>query len=215
MSGRPSRSTLDDDRGQAFTLEGVIAAFLVLIAVLFALQSVLLTPVTVGSVDESTQSRLRAQANDVLRVTANNESMDLTYYARYWSPVNRTFVGAEAPATGYGDAGPPGNLGRLLEETFDERGRSYNLVLRYRNADGTTTDSVRMVYQGEPSNSAVVATYTITLYDEMTLAGPDGTSMTLAEMDTNATDNDDGYFYAPDAVDGVVYNVIEVRLVVW
>ena len=45
--------------------------------------------------------------------------------------------------------------------------------------------------------------------------GPAGTSTTLAEMDTNATDNDDGYFYAPDVADGPVYNVIEVRLIVW
>jgi hypothetical protein len=218
MAGsRSVRTVSRDDRGQAFTLEGVVAAFLVLMALLFALQSVLLTPITVGSVDESTQSRMRTQANDILRVTANNGTGDLSFYARYWSPVDRTFAGGKNPEVGYGRAGPQGpyDFGELLRQTFTERGRNYNVVLVYQLPDGNGTDSVRMVYQGEPSNSAVVATYTVTLYDDMTLTGPAASSTTLAEMDTNATNNQDGYFYAPDAVDGVVYNVIEVRLVVW
>ena len=58
------------DRGQAFTLEGVVAAMMVLIALLFALEAVLVTPITTGAVDEGTQSRLGAEASDVLRITA-------------------------------------------------------------------------------------------------------------------------------------------------
>jgi hypothetical protein len=86
------------DRGQAFTLEGVVAAMMVLIALLFALEAVLVTPITTGAVDEGTQSRLGAEANDVLRITADRAEEDLAYWARYWSPVNRTFAGAESPA---------------------------------------------------------------------------------------------------------------------
>jgi hypothetical protein len=203
------------DRDQAFTLEGIVAAFLVLIALLSALESVLLTPITVGSVDESTQSRLRTQASDVLRVTANNDTMELTDYALDWSPVDRTFVGGKTPTVGYGLAGPPGNFGTLLGQTFSNRGLNSPVVLHYREDTPGDSGSVEMVYQGEPSNSAVVASYTITLYDDTTLRGPSGTSATLAEMDTNATNDEDGYFYAPDAVDGEVYNVVEVRIVVW
>lgn len=209
--------TLPDDRGQAFSLEGIVAATVVLLALLYALQSVLLTPITVGSVDESTQSRIRAEANDILRVTADQPTEDLDYFVRYWSPVNRTFAGAVSPELGYGMAGPPGHFGAMLEASFAQQGRNYNVIVHYRTKDDPTTDAtVRMVYQGKPSDSAVVATRTVTLFDDMRLTGPARTTAEIGGMDTNATDNDDSYFYAPDAYpDAVVYNVLEVRIVVW
>lgn len=211
MPGDSSRG----GRGQAYTLEGVTAGFLLLLATLFALQSVILTPITVGSVDEASQSRLRAEASDVLRVTADREERDLTYHALRWSQLNRTFAGGDSPAVGYGDEGPPGRFGELLEESFGSRGRSYNIIVRYRQENTTDPGTVRMVYQGEPSRSAVVATYTITLFDDMRLTGPDAGDATIDELDTNATNNEDGFFYASDVADGPVYNVIEVRLIVW
>lgn len=221
--GRGSSGPRDDrgsfgrrgDRGQAYTLEGITAAFLLLLATLYALQAVILTPITVGTVDEGSQSRLRAEATDILQVTASRESEDLTYHALHWSPLDRTFAGADSPRVGYGSGGPPGEFGRFLEESFDNRGRTYNLLVRYRQNNSTNAGIQRMVYSGEPSRSAVVATYTLTLFDDMRLTGPERSTTTIGEMDTNATDNDDGYFYAPDVADGPTYNVIEVRLVVW
>lgn len=204
-----------DDRGQAYTLEGVTAAFVLLLATLFALEAVILTPITVGSVDEGSQSRLRAEASDIFQVTANREEQDLTYHVLHWSPLNRTFDGGKSPRVGYGNDGPPGRFGELLEESFETRGRRYNIVVRFRKNDSAGSGTQRMVYQGEPSGSAVVATYTLTLFDDMRLTGSEGGATTIDEMDTNATDNDDGYFYAPDVADGPVYNVIEVRLIVW
>lgn len=203
------------ERGQAYTLEGLTAGFVLLLATLYALQAVILTPITVGSVDEGSQSRLRAEAADILQVTASRETEDITYHVLHWSPLDRTFEGAESPRTGYGSRGPPGQFGQFLEDSFETRGRNYNLLVRYRKNDTTEAGVQRMVYQGEPSRSAVVATYTITLFDDMRLTAPGSSAMTIGEMDTNATNNRDGYFYAPDVADGPVYNVIEVRLVVW
>lgn len=203
------------DRGQAYTLEGLTAAFFLLLATLLALQAVILTPITVGSVDEGSQSRLRAEASDVLQTTANRESEDLTYHVLHWSPLDRTFAGAESPRVGYGTEGPPGVFGRLLEESFETRGRNYNVIVRYRRNNSTTAGVQRMVYQGEPSRSAVVASYTVALFDDMRLTGPARSRTTIGEMDTNATDNDDSYFYVPDVADGPLYNVVEVRLIVW
>jgi hypothetical protein len=203
------------DRGQAYTLEGLTAAFFLLLATLLALQAVILTPITVGSVDEGAQSRLRAEASDVLQTTANRETEDLDYHVRHWAPLDRTFAGAESPRVGYGTDGPPGVFGRLLEESFETRGRNYNILVRYRRNNSTEAGIQRMVYQGEPSRSAVVASYTLSLYDDMRLTGPERSRTTIGEMDTNATDNDDGYFYVPDVAEGPLYNVVEVRLIVW
>lgn len=207
---------VDTDRGQAFTLEGVLGATFILLGLLIALQTTVITPTTGGAVDDETRSQIRIKANDVLVVTAENEARDLSWYVRYWNPNTRTFYHADRPAVGYGDRAPPGEFGELLEESFTNQGRRYNLVLRYRgNESPDSSGTQRMVYQGPPAEHAVVATYTITLYDSNTLAGPGATSRRLSEYDTNASDNDDSFYPIPDVVDGPVYNVVEVRLIAW
>lgn len=211
------------DRGQAFTLEGVLAASFLVIALLVALQTTVITPTTGGAVDDETRDQLRQKANDILVITANQETRDLSWYAKYWNPNTRTFHGGKDPEVGYGNRGVPNRygekhlrLGQMLEQTFTKSGRRYNLVLRYRgNESPGHSGTQRMVYQGPPAEHAVVATHTVTLYDSDTLTGPLGTTRELQEYDTNASDNDDSYYPIPDVADGHVYNVVEVRLVVW
>lgn len=217
MGGTPS-----SDRGQAYTLESVIGGIVVLTAVLFALQSVIITPTTGGSVNSGEKADLRQQADDVLMTAAQNESFDLNAMVRYWDQDNRTFRGATNPEIGYGTDGPPKNIGALLQRTFSSRGEYYNLELRYMkptdesNGD-EATGSVPVVYQGAPADDAVVATHRTTLYDNQTLSSPSLSTVgvELWQFDTNATDGDDGYYPIPNAEEGPVYNVVEVRLVVW
>lgn len=216
MRGKGRTSPGGGDRGQAFTLEGVIGALVVLVGLLFALQSTVITPTTGGSVDDPTRDQLRQKANDILVVMADNGTHDLSWYVRYWNPNTRTFQDAKRPAIGYGDKGPPGEFGEFLNQTFGSNGRSYNLILRYRAADAPNSSGTqRLVYKGPPAEHAVIATYTVTLYDEQTLTGPQSTSDTLSWYDTNASDNDHSYYPIPDVVTGPVYNIVEVRLVVW
>jgi hypothetical protein len=73
-----------------------------------------------------------------------------------------------------------------------------------------------MAYRGEPSDDAVTASYTVTLYDNQTLTAENASqNVELWQYDTNGTNSDDGYYPIPNAVEGPVYNVVEVRLVVW
>ncbi|MFW5905802.1 MAG: DUF7288 family protein [Halodesulfurarchaeum sp.] len=205
-----------NDRAQAFTLEGFIGGLLVLAAVLFALQATVFTPNTSGATSPETQLALERQAEDVLRSTATAEEKDLSYYVRYWDVTELTFAGAKNPEVGYGSAGPPGPLGDRLYDAFGQRGHSYNLVVTYQADHPNATESVRMVYQGDPPSSAVVATYTITLYDGQTLTGPDTGYAKLTEFNATDVGGGEGYYPIPDAApNSSVYNVVEVRLVVW
>lgn len=205
-----------DDRAQAFTLEGFIGGLLILAAVLFALQATVFTPTASGSASEETKLALERQANDVLVTTATAEGKDLSYYVRYWDVTELTFAGATNPEVGYGSTGPPGPLGDRLYNAFGRRGHSYNLVVTYQADDPNVTDSVRMVYQGEPPSSAVVATYTITLYDGQTLTSPDTGYAKLIEFNATTMAGGEGYYPIPDvAPNSSVYNVVEVRLVIW
>jgi hypothetical protein len=202
-------------RAQAFTIEGLTAALVVTAALVFSLQSVVVTPTTRGTVDEDVRSNLRQQATDVLATTDAADPDDLSYMARYWPSNRQTFAGAVNEEVGYGLGGPPGTFGETLNDTFSSRNYLYNVELVYRTREPGRTGSVQMVRQGFPDENAVVAVRTVTLYDNQTLTAPGSGSAELHEYDTDIADGDDGYYPVPNAVDGPVYNVVEVRLTVW
>jgi hypothetical protein len=215
-----------DDRSQAFTLEGFIASVVILTAVLFALQAIVLTPTTGGTVDQEVRSQLRTQANDILVTTAHNSSpgqpnQNLSYLVRHWNGTETedTWAGAIDDQVGYGSEQPPTAFGTMLNQSFKQRGRVYNVLIEYRNETNTNeSEELRMVYRGVPSDNAIVTTYTIPLYDNDTLTGPDADpDMELWEYDPDAPSDPttSDYYPIPDAFDGPVYNVIEVRVVVW
>jgi hypothetical protein len=210
-------TVLGDRRGQAFTLEGLAASIVVLSALLFAVQSTVVTPSSGGAVDASTRADLRQQADDVLVTAARAERNDLSTLVRNWSRQTRTFAGGYNPRIGYGPDPPPGPFGEMLNQTFTQRSHVYNVLVSYRGrnaSDGSGT--VPMVYRGEPAQGAVEAGYTITLYDNQTLTAPNASrNVELWQYGANATTAEDGYYPIPDAVDGPVYNVVEIRVIVW
>jgi len=207
------------DRGQAFTLEGLVAAILLLTAVVFALQAIIITPTTGGTVDPGVRDELRQQASDALTVSAQQEDRPLTRLVRNWSQSRRTFTGAINPQIGYGQNQIPGTLGIVLNQTFDTRDRSYNVEMEYLDESGVRTESTPIARRGTPSDSAVVATYRITLYDNMTLTSPTAGPAQLWQYDTNPTsdpsDGQSGFYPVPNAVPGPVYNIVEIRVIVW
>lgn len=218
------------DRGQAFTLEGIVGGVLVLTALLFALQSLLVTPTTGGAVDPGVRSDLRQQADDALVVSAQADEMDLSTLVRYWDQREQTFAcytedGAEiCPVNkriGFGRQQPPGPLGDILNQTFESRAQTYNIHMRFRGKSvGDGAEEVPIVYRGEPSETAVVATYRVALFDDMALTSPGANDAQLSEYDTDPVDNPDpeqsGYYPVPDAYpSSPLYNIVEVRLVVW
>jgi hypothetical protein len=209
------RGTDTDERGQAFTLEGVIGSIIILTAVVFALQSVVITPTTGGTVNPEVRAQLQSEASDILVTVGQNRSFGLRGQVRYWSQEEQRWGGAINREVGYGSEQPPGQFGRLLNETFTQRGRTYNVVLKYRTNKSNETGEVPLVFRGEPSDNAVTATYRVTLYDNMTLTAPNSTRVEIWRYDTNLTNNERGYYPIPNAVDGPIYNVVEVRLTVW
>ncbi len=224
---------MGNDRGQAYTLEAVIGALLIISAVVFALNATVVTPSTAGEESPEVRDSLRQQASDILAITAASDSFDLSTLVRYWDPARRTFYDGLTPERGYGSAPPPQQFGAMLNETLTSRGYLYNVEIAYLTGadeptcgpgsvstadDSVATETTTMVRQGTPPKNAVVATHTVTLFDNQTLSTDQiaNQGVELCEYDTDATDNDDGYYPVPDAdPDGPLYNVVEVRVTVW
>lgn len=216
----PQSNATESDRGQAYTLEGFIGALVVLMAVLFAVQSVVITPTTGGEVDRSVQGQLQGEAKDALVVAANDG--DLSHLVRYWNSDERRYHNGSLSDARRGSYSHDGfantdrmsetddgqvtfEFGQLLDERFKESGRSYNVQLSYHGEDGP--ESFYLVYQSRPSSNAFAASQTITLYDEQRLT-PQGQAQTLEDAAAMG-------YPIPDVDDGELYNVVEVRVVVW
>lgn len=201
------------DRGQAYTLEGFVGAIVVLTAVLLALQSIVITPTTGGSIDRTVQAQLQQEVQDALTVAANDG--ELSGLVRYWNESQGQYHNdTNVPRGVYSSdefADPTTmdglQFGALLDGRFTADGRNYNVVVAYRTENESETASFPLVYQSQPTPSAVVASYTVTLTDDQTLTAPGDRHRTLEDA---ADDHP-----IPNAVDGPTYNVVELRVIVW
>jgi len=212
----------DDDRGQAYTLEGIIGAMILLTAVLMALNSAVLLPSTSGTIDRGVQSDVGQQATDVLRIA--DEDGNLSATLRCWDTGNASFYGATSADGTYGYSNPMNNsLGTMLEETFSDRYNSYSLRANYRTPDDDVAgEEVTIVEQGNALRKSITVTHTVTLYEDQNLtASCDGGPADTGEGLRDAWDggDDEGDYPIPPANDpskSQIYNVVEVRLtIIW
>lgn len=191
-------------RGQAHTLEGVAAALVVVLSVVFALQVTAVTPLTASTASQHIENQERAAAAGVLATAADNGSLSSTL--RYWNETNGTFHNATGLGY-YASAGPPTAFGAHLNETFLERGIAFNVYVHYRSGGGERKTRT-LVHLGEPSDNAVSASRIVTLYDDDRLYAANHTL-------TNATLANASYFARDRDPASHVYQVVEVEVVAW
>lgn len=196
------RSTGDGrGRAQAHTLEGLVAALIVLSGIAFALQATAVTPLTASTSNQHIENQQRATAVNVLE-TAEAEG-ELVETALYWNETREAFRDSGDGGT-YSSGGPPTAFGETLNVTFSDENVAFNVRVGYREPGGGA-GSQRMVEMGEPSDNAIGATRTVVVFDNDTLTGTDTTLEAANES-----------FYADDvAPDERVYNVLEIRVIVW
>lgn len=190
------------DRAQAHTLEAFTTAMLLVTGVVFALQATAVTPLTASTSNQHIENQEHAMANDLLEATDSNETLEAAVV--FWNESGEKF--SESGETSYYiGSGPPNEFGKVLNETFVSNRIAFNVYVEYSGQNGSVKEQT-MVYMGAASDNAVSATNTVVLYDDTELTG------VSAGMNVSAATE----FYAPDVdSDGELYNVLEVRIVVW
>ncbi|MEF8882629.1 MAG: hypothetical protein V5A34_08925 [Halapricum sp.] len=187
-------------RGQAHTLEAVVAALLLLTSLVFALQLTAVTPLSASTSSQHIENQQRAVGSGVLAGAA--ETGALKEAVLYWDNSSASFHNSNANGE-YTD--PPENrLGRMLERSFDRRGIAYNVYFRFSN--GTGSERTTYIYSGAPSDNAVTATYFVTLTDDDYLYNADG-SRTNIQLRRSS-------YFMPNQ-DSNVYNTVRVEVVAW
>ena len=203
-----SRKTIDTDRGQAHTVEAFIAALLLISGLLFAMQATAVTPLSASTSNQHIENQQRAVAHDLLSTAAADGSLEEAVL--YWNASREAFK--DSPEAGYyTSAGTQNEFLESLNDALRERRIAYNVRVRYHNTTPSEPEvrTQRMVHMGEPSDNAVTASRTVTVYDESRLTGDD--ELTLADVD----DTPHTGFYAPNTDDGQLYNRLEVRITTW
>lgn len=224
--GVPDVATDAGDRGQVYTLEGIIAALVVMAGLLFALQATTATPQAAGIANPQAEQQDRAVVQGLLAV-ADDET--LREAALFWDPDDDEFHCTPAGSTYYpapntsqtsdvagatecphsDDARaawiPPNDFGRLLD-THLGSGYSFNVYVSYH--DGDEFREERMVYQGQAGDGVVRGAASVAVMDGDRLyeANETRTSTTVG----GGTD-----FYAPDDTSEDLYNVLYVEVEVW
>ena len=190
-------------RGQIYTLEAVIAAVLLVSSLVFALQVTAVTPLSASTSNQHIENQQRASASGVL--TAAEEAGALKNAVLYWD--NSTEQYHDAGQLGYYTSDyPPNEFGNITERAFAGRGLAVNVrIYPYANS----TDTTRLVYRGEPSDNAVSASRTVTIYNDDNLTAPPSNQTVVADADNfdEAVPGDSG--------GSGVYNVVRVEVTVW
>ena len=188
-------------RGQAYTLEAVIASLLLVSSLVFALQVTAVTPLSASTSNQHIENQQRASASGVL--TAAQEAGALKDAVLYWNDSAEEYDDAER-LTYYTNNYPPNEFGNITERAFDGRGLAVNVLVYYNESE----EPSRMVYRGEPSENAVSASRTVTIYDDDDLTAPDATR-------TAADANNFADVVPEDSSGTGVYNVVRVEVTVW
>lgn len=209
-------------RGQAHTLEGIVAGLLLLTSLVFALQVTAVTPLSASTSSQQLENQQQSVAEGALAaadeantlkpaILYGNDSADGQIDGRFG------FHQTSGEAF-YVNNAPRNRFGEILKQTLGDRGLAYNVYVRYQTSDGGTARQ-RMVYQGDPSDNAVATQRTVTLYDDDRLYKPESDGDTedfdvAVPTGTTIESAGDDFYISYDAV-GPLFNVVEVEVVVW
>ena len=194
---------VNDGRGQGHTLEGIAAALLVVSSIAFALQVTAVTPLTASTASQHIETQYERGSTGLLAIAAANDQIKPTLL--YWNDTEVTFH--DASDRGYYIGVPPNtSFGETLEGAYGLTGVAYNVDVIYSTSDGSLEER-RLVHYGEPSDTAVTVRRTVVLYDTDRLRDSNGevTDRTVSES----------HYFAPDAADGHLYNVVDVEVTIW
>mgnify|MGYP000451121119 CR=1 FL=1 len=193
-----------DERGQAHTLEGVMAALLVVLSLLFAVQISVTGPLASNTAREGVSDQLRGVGESTLAVADERDALRAA--ALDWNASRPAFRGSNDDGHytdgRYLDGEEPSELAQLLNDSFADDRTIYNVdIVHWQNG---ARESSEVIYSGEPTDGAVTVSRSVTLYDDDTVASGE----TLEELSGEL-------FYADETSTGHVYTVVRVEVTLW
>lgn len=190
MSSYKSRMS-KNCHGQMYTLEGAASAIMMIVLISFIVQASPLTPLTSSSSHQQVETQIEVRANDLITV------LDYVPEGDTYSPLKQALLDWDGgEIIGQGGIYIPSVI--VLCDTLDDvilaDGTAYNVQISYLDTNNEW-DTVRMIWNGLPSDNAIMVSKKVVIHDE------DGIN-----VDSNIPDISNNTEF---------YNILDVRLTLW
>jgi hypothetical protein len=189
-----------DDRAQMHTLEGVAAATIMLLVIVYAIDATSMTPLTSSTANVHVETELQVIGQDILGTTDYAEpgyNSKLKNDILTWNGTEYIWSGTKYIEKG-GTANLTNNLTNILNATLIGQGIAHNVELTFLFENGTSYSTEKMIYDGNPSENAVIVSRKIVLYDG---------DINKSKYSNNPINDID-----PSTS---LYNIVDVKLILW
>ncbi len=192
-----------DEKAQLHTLEGVAAASIMLLVIIYAIDATSMTPLTASTSNVHVEAELRAMGQDIFNIldyAEPNYSSKLKMDIASWDGKEYIWSGANYTVKGTTNVtGNFTNITELLNATLVKQGTAHNLDVTFlsRKPDNTTYPvKIPIIFNGDPSNNAVIVSRKIVLQNSdfnVNYTGP------IEDIDLSSN----------------FYNILDIKLTLW
>lgn len=190
-----------DEKAQLYTLEAVAAVSIMLIVIIYAIDATSMTPLTASTSSVHVEAELIAMGQDIFNIldyAEPNYSSKLKMNIAAWDGKEYIWSGANYTIKGTTNVtGNLTNITELLNATLIKQGIAHNLDLVFlsRRPDNTTYPvKVKIIFNGDPSNNAVIVSRKIVLQNSDNV-----NPSTIEDIDLSSN----------------FYNIVDIKLTLW
>ncbi len=192
-----------ETHAQMHTLEAIMASLIMVAIIVYTVQATSLTPLTSSTANAHIEAQLQTMGQDMLNAlsySAYGHDSDLKTDILNWDGKQYVWNG-----TAYSTIKSPiyelqsSSLARTLEFIAVRRGIAHNVYFSWVDEEGVTA-SRRYIYNGDPSNNAVV------ISKRVQLSNGDIGNVTDFETRTGIPDADNSTDF---------YNIVNVKMALW
>ncbi|KPQ44329.1 MAG: hypothetical protein MPEBLZ_01085 [Candidatus Methanoperedens nitroreducens] len=191
-----------DEKGQMHTMEGVAAATIMLLVIVYAIDATSMTPLTSSTANVHVETELQVLGQDILGALDYAEpgyNSNLTNDILRWNGKEYIWDGTNYMEKGnasYSQNNLTNNLTNNLKYTLIKQGIAHSVELTFLRNDGTFLVTQKMIYNGNPSDNAVIVSRKIAIHNS---DNPNATNIQLTDIDPSTN----------------LYNIVDVKLILW
>ena len=194
-----------DEKAQMHTLEGVAAATIMLLVIVYAIDATSMTPLTSSTANVHAETELQALGQDILSALDYSEpgyNSKLKNDVLNWTGDEYIWNGTQYLQLNYSnysiinpDNSLNNNLTAILYATLVRQGIAHNVDLVFIDSNTSYPYTQKMIYNGNPSDNAVIVSRKIVLYS----SDPINPSSPITDLDPSTN----------------LYNIVDVKLTLW
>jgi hypothetical protein len=192
-----------DDKAQMHTLEGVAAATIMLLVIVYAIDATSMTPLTSSTANVHVETELQALGQDILGTLDYSEpgyNSDLKNDVLNWSGKAFIWNGTQYLEKGNTSNSLSNNLTDILKATLVTQGIAYDVeITPLDNSTLLPFTGLYMIYNGDPSANAVIVSRKIVLHNSDNPNPSNSSNYPINDIDPSTN----------------LYNILDVKLILW